>query len=75
LALSGSQGTFIIDKTNTEDDCNNLLGYFISISSGYGNTSTVKFYYIPSTATFTIGGSTYSTSITCNEANEIVILA
>lgn len=74
LALSGSHGAFIIDKTNTEDDCNNLLGYFISISSGYGTSSTTKFYYIPPTATFTVDG-TYSTSITCNEANEIVILA
>lgn len=74
LALSGSHGAFTIDKTNTEDDCNNLLGYFISISSGYGTSSTTKFYYIPPTATFTVGG-TYSTSITCNEANEIVILA
>ena len=73
LALSGIKGGFVIDKTNTEDDCNNLLGYFISISGSYGSTSS-KIYYIPPTATFTINAS-YTTSITCNEANEIVILA
>lgn len=54
-------------------DCDVLKGKYISAGATYGSTTGGTFYYIPSSATFTVSGSTYSKTVTCDSAQKITL--
>ena len=61
-----SVGSVVFDSTEDTTLINGLIGYYVLVDDNY--------YYIPNTATCTITGS-YSYTVACSEANQLVIVA
>lgn len=59
-------GSVIFDSSEDTDNISSLHYYYVQVDG--------TFYYIPETATCTISGS-YSYTVTCSEANQLVIVA
>jgi hypothetical protein len=56
-----------------EADCDVLKGKYISTGTTYGTTTSATFYYIPPTATFTVSGSSFMKTVTCNSAQKVTL--
>lgn len=67
LAFSGTTST--LSSISDTTDFSVLSGKYIR--SGSGTSAT--YYYIPSGATFTVGGSTYSKTLTCDKAQAVTL--
>lgn len=67
IALGFSGTTKTLSNISTTTDFSVLLGKYIRS----GSTTTAKYYYIPDDATFTVGGSTYSKTLTCDKAQAV----
>ena len=67
IALAFSGTTKTLSNISDTTDFSVLLGKYIRS----GSTTTAKYYYIPNDATFTVGGSTYSKTLTCDKAQAV----
>lgn len=65
LAFSGTTNT--LSNISDTTDFSVLLGKYIRS----GSTTTAKYYYIPDDATFTVGSSGYSKTLTCDKAQAV----
>lgn len=70
LAFVGSTSTLSNISSNT--DFSVLQGKYIRSGSSMGST-TSTYYYIPDDASFVVGGSSYSKTLTCDKAQKVTI--
>lgn len=68
LGFAGTSRT--LSNISESTDFSVLSGKYISTGSGTMSTTTT-FYYIPSGASFTVGGSNYSKTLTCDKAQKV----
>lgn len=67
IALAFSGTTETLSNISDTTDFSVLLGKYIRS----GSTTTAKYYYIPNDATFTVGSSGYSKTLTCDKAQAV----
>lgn len=72
IAIAFSDTTSTLSNISSTTDFSVLLGKYIR-TGGTTGSSTSNFYYIPADATFTVGGSTYSKTLTCDKAQRVTI--
>jgi hypothetical protein len=70
LAFGGTTST--LSGISNTTDFSVLEGKYVKSGTTYGTTGGT-YYYIPSGATFTVGGSTYSKTLTCDRAQNVSI--
>lgn len=66
LAFVGTSKT--LSNISASTDFSALDGKYVRVGSGGYTSTSYKFYYIPSGATFTVGGGSMSKTLTCDKA-------
>lgn len=70
ISLTGSS---TLNNVSSVDSLSVLKGKYVSVSTYGASSGTI--YYIPTDATFTQGGSTYSKTFTVDKCNQMFVLA
>lgn len=70
IAIDFSGKTETLSSISDTTDFSVLQGKYIRSGSTMGSTNA-KYYYIPSGSSFTVGGSSYSKTLTCDKAQSV----
>lgn len=71
LAFVGTSKT--LSNISASTNFSALDGKYVRVSSGGYTSTSYKFYYIPSGATFTVDGSSMSKTLTCDKAQAVTL--